>query len=177
MREQIIISGYGGQGVMLAGTLLCYAGMKEKKNVTFFPSYGAEMRGGTANCQVIISDDPIGSPVFTSPETLLSFNRDSFKKFSPRMKPEGVILANTSLYAPEKIAGIKIYEITANDLAENTGSVLAANMIMLGAYIRIRNILKLESLVESVPGLLGKPKEKYWSINQKALEKGYQAVE
>ena len=74
MREEIIISGYGGQGVMLAGTLFCCAGMRENKNVTFFPSYGAEMRGGTANCQVIVSDDPVGSPVFTHPDSLISMN-------------------------------------------------------------------------------------------------------
>src|SRR3989339_2052550 len=100
MKKEIIISGYGGQGVMLAGTLICYAGMKENKFVTFFPSYGAEMRGGTANCQVIVSDEPIGAPIVYFPDILISFNKSSYDKFSPRIGEEGLVFVNSSLYKP-----------------------------------------------------------------------------
>ncbi|MFC2061764.1 2-oxoacid:acceptor oxidoreductase family protein [Elusimicrobiota bacterium] len=172
MKNKIIISGFGGQGVMLSGTLLCHAGMLENKFVTFFPSYGAEMRGGTANCQVIISDQTIGAPVVKNPDILVSFNKPSFSKFSSKVKSGGLILANSSLYQPEKISSIEIAEIPANDLAEQCGSVLVLNLVMLGALASKTGILKLESITQSVPEVLSK-KKNLWEINKKALEAGF----
>lgn len=173
MREEIIISGFGGQGVMLAGTLLCHAGMREGKFVTFFPSYGAEMRGGTANCQVIISDNPIGSPMVSKPDILISFNKPSYDKFSSRVKKGGAILANTSLYTPAGRAGVEILEVPANNLAEKCGSALALNMVMLGAFVSKKSILEIESILSSIPEILTEKKKKLWEVNSKAARAGF----
>lgn len=173
MKQEIIISGFGGQGVMLAGTLLCHAGMREGKFVTFFPSYGAEIRGGTANCQVIISDNPVGSPVVNNPDILISFNKLSYNKFSSRVKKGGSILANTSLYKPEEQDDIEILGVPANNLAEKCGSILALNMVMLGALVSKKRILKLKSILNSIPEILTEKKKKLWEINRKAAEAGF----
>ncbi|MGM0441394.1 MAG: 2-oxoacid:acceptor oxidoreductase family protein [Elusimicrobiota bacterium] len=173
MNKKIIISGFGGQGVLFTGTLLCQAGMEEGKHVTFFPSYGAEMRGGTANCQVIISDSPIGSPAVASPHILLSFNKPSFLKFSDKVKENGIIAVNSSLFKPENLpAKVNTIKIPANELAEECGSHLVMNAIMLGALMENTRILKFSSLIKAVPALLTGKKKKFIKINKKALQKG-----
>jgi 2-oxoglutarate ferredoxin oxidoreductase subunit gamma len=169
--KKIIISGFGGQGIMLAGRLLCYAGLKENKNVTFFPAYGAEMRGGTANCQVIISDAPIGSPVIYTPDILVSLNKPSYDKFSLTINKDGLILANTSLYQPEDNS-LETVQVPANNIAEECGSVLASNMVMLGTLIAKTEIIGLSSLTETIPVLL-KHKPKVWELNKAAVTAGY----
>ncbi|MCX5715629.1 MAG: 2-oxoacid:acceptor oxidoreductase family protein [Candidatus Omnitrophica bacterium] len=173
MKQEIIISGFGGQGVMFAGTLLCHAAMKEGKFVTSFPSYGAEIRGGIANCQVIISDEPIGAPVVYSPGVLIALNEPSFEKFSSRVKKGGFILANTSLYKPAKLSGIKIFEIPANEIAEKSGSILSVNIVMLGSLIAKTKLLKLESVINSIPEVLTDKKKPLWEPNKKALKAGF----
>ncbi len=172
MKKKIIISGYGGQGVMVAGTLLCQAGIHENRNVTFFPSYGAEMRGGTANCHVIISDTPIGSPIIDKPDVLIAFNEPSFLKFSSRVIENGIILANTSLFNP-KSTNNKIIEIPANNLAEDCGNILALNMVMAGALIKQDPFLEINSILNTIPTVLTQKKEKLWDLNKKAATAGY----
>lgn len=173
MKQEIIISGFGGQGVMLAGTLLCYAGIKEGRFVTSFPSYGAEMRGGTANCQVIISDCHIGTPIVYNPDTLISFNKLSFDRFYSKVKNGGIIFVNSSLHTPPKKDDTPIFEIPANNLAEECGSVLTLNIVMLGAFISKTALLKLESIIDSIPEVLTEKKKHLWQLNKKAAEAGF----
>lgn len=173
MIKKIIISGFGGQGVLFTGTLLCQTGMNEDKHVTFFPSYGAEMRGGTANCQVIISDSPIGSPAVETPHILLSFNKPSFIKFGDKVKENGIIVVNSSLFKPrEKPEKVDLIEIPANKLAEDCGSKLVMNVIMAGALIESIDFLKFSSLLKAIPTLLTGKKKKFREINKKAARKG-----
>lgn len=159
---------------MLAGRLLCRVGMEEGKFVTFFPSYGAEMRGGTANCQVIISDDPIGSPVVDSPDFLLCFNKPSFIKFTGKVAAEGGIIINSSLYEPteEEKDEYSLYEIPANTIAEDCGNILSMNAVMIGAAASLSDMITLDSIKKGIPLTLGRRKEKFCDINIKAAEKG-----
>jgi 2-oxoglutarate ferredoxin oxidoreductase subunit gamma len=177
MKHQIIIGGFGGQGVMLAGTLLCHSAMKEGKEVTFFPSYGAEMRGGTANCQVIVSDEPIGSPVFSSPDILLAFNSPSYKRFSVVLREEGLALINTSLITPEENKKINIVGIPASRISDDCGSPLALNMVMLGGLVCRTGIVKLDTLQDSVGEILTERKRNLWEINKKAVLSGFSFLE
>lgn len=173
MKQKIIISGFGGQGVMLAGTLLCYAGMREGKYVTFFPSYGAEIRGGTANCQVIISKEPIGAPVVYNPDILIALNKPSFERFLPKVIEGGTILANTSLYSAKSNGMAAILEIPSNNIAEDCGSVLASNIVMLGALAAKSDLIDINSLINSIPDVLTEKKRKLWDLNKKAANKGF----
>jgi 2-oxoglutarate ferredoxin oxidoreductase subunit gamma len=176
MRKQIIISGLGGQGIILAGNILCYSSMKEDKYVTLVPSYGAEMRGGTANCQIIISDEYIGSPIVKDIDILLSFNKPSYDRFSSKVSKNGIIFANSSLYKPNSIADVGIVEIPGNELAAECGSILTLNMVMLGALVAKTKIIAKETLLNAIPEILTKRKEKFWEINKKALETGFDFV-
>ena len=173
MNTRLIISGFGGQGIMFAGTLLCHAGMREGKNVTFFPSYGAEIRGGTANCQVIISADPIGSPIIDRADILISFNRPSYERFLSRVNKDGTILANTSLFEPEKIPDIELIPVPSNNIAEECGSILSLNMVILGALIRKKGLVSLDTVKTCIPNFFTGKKERFREINIRALEAGF----
>ena len=174
MREEVIMAGFGGQGIMFMGTVLAQAAMEENKQVTFFPSYGAEMRGGIANCTVIISDEEIGSPVVAHPDTVIALNQQSTDKFSPRLKKEGLLIINSSLVSEEPGGEqIKKVKIEATKIAEDLGDKRAANMAALGAYIKEAKILKLDALIKGLTHLLGEKKKSLLDINIKALKKGY----
>ena len=174
MREEVIMAGFGGQGIMFMGTVLAQAAMEENKKVTFFPSYGAEMRGGIANCTVIISDEEIGSPVVTNPGTVIALNQQSTNKFSQRLKKGGLLIIDSSLVGEEPAGNqIKKVKIAATRIADELGDKRAANMVALGAYLKEVKILKLESLVKSLAHLLGEKKKGLLDINVKALESGY----
>src|SRR5512135_1680710 len=148
MYQDVMIAGFGGQGVLVAGKLLAYAGMLEGKHVTWFPSYGAEIRGGTANCTVIISGTEIGSPVVKNPSTMLIFNEASFQKFETRIMHGGLIFLNTSLVkAPSKRSDITHVEIPANDIAEELGDIRISNMVMLGAFLKKTGVVALDSVL------------------------------
>lgn len=176
MREEIIIAGFGGQGVMLLGKLLAYAGMLEGKHVTYFPSYGAEVRGGTANATTIISTDEIPSPVSSSPDVLLAMNSPSCEKFGPRLKKKGLLVANSSLIDNVfKRRGLHIIKIPATSLAHDIGDIRSANMIMLGAYLRQRSSVSLKSVEKSLPIFLPDKKD-LLDINIKALKKGARII-
>jgi 2-oxoglutarate ferredoxin oxidoreductase subunit gamma len=171
------MAGFGGQGVVLIGTLLAYAGMKQGKHTTFFPSYGAEMRGGTANCSVIVSDGEIASPVVGQPDCVVAMNVASLDKFEPALKPGGTLFVNSSLV--EKRAtrhDINEIRIPANEIAEQTGSARAANMVMLGSLIKKTRAVTLESAVESLGNVLSERAMALLDVNKKALAKGFEQV-
>jgi len=173
MREEVIMAGSGGQGIMFAGTLLAHAAMEEGLNVTYFPSYGAEMRGGTANCTVIISDESIGSPVVTNPSSLLAMNENSVERFASKVKKNGLIIVNSSLLKKEvAIDGVEVVRVKATELAEELGDGRVANMVILGAYIKRRKVVSLERTIESLEKVLGKGRENLLSLNREALKKG-----
>jgi len=172
MENQIIIAGFGGQGVLLIGKMLAYAGMMEGKEVSWLPSYGPEMRGGTANCTVVISDKPVGSPVVKSPDILVVLNRPSLDKFEPFVKKNGLLIVNSSLIDKKaERDDINVLYVPANDLALKCGSPKAANMVALGALIGKTDLLKIESIQETIKDTFSE-KEKLINLNLKAFEEG-----
>lgn len=178
MHEEVIMAGFGGQGVMSMGQLLAYAGMLEDKEVSWLPSYGPEMRGGTANCSVIVSDDSVASPVITQATAAIIMNRPSLGKFECNVMPEGSIFINTSLI-DEKCSrdDLNAYYIPANEIADELGNARIANMVMLGAYIEKTGIVSPESVLESLKEVLGPSKAHLVPINEEALKKGASFVE
>ena len=149
LHERIVAAGFGGQGIMLLGKLIASAGMLEGREVTYIPSYGAEVRGGTAHCMVIVSDREIASPLVSAPATALVMNHPSLTKFEPRIKPGGLLVVNTSLMlAPPTRTDIEIAPIAATETADELGAIQAANMVMLGAYLARRPVVKPETIVE-----------------------------
>jgi 2-oxoglutarate ferredoxin oxidoreductase subunit gamma len=176
MREELIIAGFGGQGVMFAGTLLAHAAMEEGKFVTFFPSYGAEVRGGTANSSVIISATEIGSPVVIRPDTLIILNQPSLDRFAKKLKDTGQMILNSTLIQDEAENKLpqKITRIPASGIAEEMGNIRVANMVALGAYLKLKPVVKLESVAKALEILLTGKKAVLVEINKKALNAGYE---
>lgn len=173
MFQDVMIAGFGGQGVLLAGKLLAHAGMIEGRHVTWFPSYGAEIRGGTANCTVIISSDEIGSPVIQRPSAMLIFNEASYKKFEQRVKPGGRLFLNTSLiHEVSTRADIARIDIRANDIAEELGDIRIANMVMLGAFLKKTGVVSLESVLTALKQVLPPRRHSLLPLNEKALQCG-----
>ena len=173
MYQDVMIAGFGGQGVLLAGKLLAHAGMLEGKRVTWFPSYGAEIRGGTANCTVIISDEEIGSPVVQNPTAMMICNDASFRKFEKRIRPRGQLFLNTSLVRllPTRDDIMRI-EIMANDIAEELGDIRIANMVMLGAFINKTGVVALESVLAALKQALPLRRHSLLLLNESALKRG-----
>ena len=177
MAQEIIISGFGGQGVMSMGQLLTYAGMLDGKNVSWLPSYGPEMRGGTANCSVILADDMIGSPIVTEATALIAMNLPSLETFEQALVPRGLLIVNSSLVNKKaKRDDIDAYYVPANEIADQLGNFRVANMVMLGAYLEKTQAVSLDSVMKSLREVLGPSKEHLIPINQKALERGAQLV-
>ncbi|SDZ09977.1 2-oxoglutarate ferredoxin oxidoreductase, gamma subunit [Proteiniborus ethanoligenes] len=177
MEERLIIAGFGGQGVMSMGQLLTYSGMIENKNVSWLPSYGPEMRGGTANCSVIVSEDLIGSPVVTEASTAIVMNKPSLDKFEKDVIEGGNLLINSSLIDNKaKRHDLKAYYIPANDIANELGDNRIANMVMLGAYLELTKAVEIESIIEAFKKVFGESKTHLIPMNQQALEKGAEAV-
>jgi 2-oxoglutarate ferredoxin oxidoreductase subunit gamma len=176
--ERIIMAGFGGQGVMSMGQLLTYAGMIEDKQVSWLPAYGPEMRGGTANCSVIVSDSLVGSPIITMDATCaIVMNLPSMLKFEKSLIPGGKLLINTSLVDRDPTRNdIQVYKIPANTIAEKVGNPRVANMVMLGAYLQLTEIVSIEAVVETLKKVYGAGKEHFIPLNQKALEEGAKAV-
>ena len=174
MINKIIIAGFGGQGIIIAGKILATAAMNENKEVTFFPSYGAEMRGGTCNCSVIISDKKIASPIISNPDTLLLFNKPSMDKFEKFCKKDSIVIYNSSLIQEKsKKDDIKTFYIDASNIADKNGNIKAANMVMLGAFAKITNLVKIDSLIDSIKENFKTLKEDIVKININSLKLGY----
>lgn len=173
MLDEIIIAGFGGQGVLLMGRLIAYAGMLEGKKVAWMPSYGPEMRGGTANCTVIISSDDVASPVVTNPKTLIAMNKPSLDKFEPELETGGTIIINQSLISQDvKRNDVQVLKVPANEIANELGNIRVANMVALGAYLAAKKSIKVESIIKALEDTLGKKSKKIVELNKKAIEKG-----
>jgi 2-oxoglutarate ferredoxin oxidoreductase subunit gamma len=173
MLIKAIIAGFGGQGVLSMGLNLAQAALLEGKHVTYLPSYGAEVRGGTANCTVAISDDEIASPVASEPEFIIAMNQPSALRFQNQIQSGGLFFINSSLVEAEISRGdISIVSVPANSIAEKLGSPKAANMIMLGAFTKKSGLVSLSSLFKGLKYTLGK-KQELLAINEKALRVGY----
>jgi 2-oxoglutarate ferredoxin oxidoreductase subunit gamma len=177
MTTKVIMAGFGGQGVVLIGTLLAYAGMTEGKNTTYFPSYGAEMRGGTANCSVIVSDVEIASPVVSHPDCIVVMNVAALDKFESSVRPGGTIFVNSSL-VERKVGRQDVSEIRipANKIAEDLGSSRAANMVMLGGLVKKTGAINLDSAIQSLGKVLSERAMALLDVNVKALGKGFEEV-
>jgi 2-oxoglutarate ferredoxin oxidoreductase subunit gamma len=177
MLIKTIFSGFGGQGVLSMGNTLANAAMLQGKYVTYLPSYGAEVRGGTANCTVSIGDEEIASPVASEPDFVVTMNQPSFLKFQSTLQTGGLILLNASLVNVTTARNdIEVIEVPANGLAEKLGSVRAANMVLLGAFIKISNLVSLPLMLNNLPEILGEAKAKLIKINRLALETGYNYI-
>lgn len=177
MTLEAIFAGFGGQGVMLMGQLLAYSGMYEGKQVSWFPSYGPEMRGGTANCSVVVSDETVGSPVISEPDILVAMNRPSLEKFESMLKPGGTLFYNSSLiHITPKRTDIKVVAIAANDIASELGNDKVANMVMMGAILKQTGIVKLETVISVLKKTMTGKKQALIPMNQLALEKGMELV-
>ena len=172
--ERIIISGFGGQGVMSAGQLLAYAGMIEGKQVSWLPSYGPEMRGGAANCAIIVSDFPVGSPIITNDATsAIIMNLPSLDKFESSLIKDGVLIVNSSLVKKKASwDDVRAYYINATDIANELGNARVANMVLLGAYLEITKVVKVDSILEAFIKVYGRHKEHLLVLNKKAIEMG-----
>ena len=177
MLERIIISGFGGQGVMLIGRLLAYAGMIEGKKVAWMPSYGPEMRGGTANCTVLISTEEIGSPIVSHPKILIAMNQPSLDKFESNVSENGLIILNDSLIKREVNRNdVKVIRIPADDIADKLGNSRAANMVVLGAYVEQSGIVKMDTIFKALEKALAGRNKKILELNKKALKQGAELV-
>lgn len=169
---EVVFAGFGGQGVMTAGQLLAYTAMEEGKKVCWIPSYGPEMRGGTANCTVVVSDIRIGSPIINNPLSACIFNRPSLDKFAPLLKKDGLLLINNSLI-DVKSGRDDLNEVLVpvNDIAIKVGNPKVANMVMLAAFVGATDIVKFKSLKEMFTKKMGK-KKSLLEINYAALDAG-----
>lgn len=173
MQTEIIIAGFGGQGVLFAGQVVAYAAMDQGMHVTWIPSYGPEMRGGTANCTVVISDEEIGSPIVSRPTAVVALNKPSMEKYESMVKEGGVFIVNQSMVDREvQRKDIHAIMVPANDIAEEIGDKRMTNMVMIGALLVNLNILPLSALEKSLKDHLPKKHHKLLPANKLALEKG-----
>lgn len=170
VQQEIIFAGFGGQGILSMGKFLAYAGMDQNMKVSWCPSYGPEMRGGTANCSVILSDLEIGSPIVTSPDTVIVMNRPSFEKFEPLLKPGGLLIMDADLIPDDsRRTDIRVIKIPSQSIAEEIGSKTIANMVLLGALVKETGIVEETSLLSA---LKDHGKEKFYAANEKAIQRG-----
>jgi len=168
--NKMFFAGLGGQGIMLMGQMVGSAAIHDDLEATFFPSYGPEMRGGTANCTVIVSDKPISNPVISESDCVVAMTLPSLLKFEPTLKPGGVLFINTSMiHQKPKRSDITVYEIPVSDMANEMGDHRVANMIMLGAFVRVTNIVKQESAEEVIREFFGSKSNELVDLNLKAF--------
>jgi 2-oxoglutarate ferredoxin oxidoreductase subunit gamma len=174
MHVETLFSGFGGQGVLSMGSILATAAMLEGKYVTYLPAYGVEVRGGTANCTVVVSDEEIASPVASQPEFVVAMNQPSFARFQGILQAGGLLCANSSLVNTDSARGdIEILAIPTSELAEKIGTIKVANMIMLGALVRASGMVSYEAMLENLEAILGEGKAKLVTLNTEALGVGY----
>ena len=178
MDKSFVFAGFGGQGVILAGKLLAQAGVDQGLHVTWLPSYGPEMRGGTANCTVVLSDEPIASPVVDNPTVLVAMNLPSLDRFEKTVAHGGVMLVNSSLISrPTERNDVQVIRLPANDIALSLGNSQAANMVALGAIIKRTGTIPLELMKSTMVGMLSyKNSANLIAVNRQALDAGYNAV-
>ncbi|MGI6213118.1 MAG: 2-oxoacid:acceptor oxidoreductase family protein [Christensenellales bacterium] len=173
MEEKIIIAGFGGQGVLSLGQFIAYMAIAEKKEVTWLPSYGPEMRGGTSNCMVVVSQKPVASPIISTPDCLIAMNLPSLIKFKDKVRKGGTIIINSSLIDySEEIPGVNVIQLPAGELAQKAGSEKAANIAALGAYVKARGKFSAQTAKEVIKERFS-AKPKLIDINLAAFEAGY----
>ncbi len=178
--EKLLCAGFGGQGIMSMGMMLAYSAMIEDKHVSWCPSYGPEMRGGTANCSIVISDDEIASPIVTGEaDAVIAMNLPSLKKFESYVKKGGLLLINSSLISEKSNrTDIEVKYIDANHIAQNIKSdSKVANIIMLGALLKVKPILQIDTIKKSFLKVFGESKAKFLPMNEKAIDSGASAIE
>lgn len=177
MQSEVMFAGFGGQGILLSGKILAHTAMHEGWEVAWIPSYGPEMRGGTAYCTVVIGDRPIGSPIIKNPLHLVAMNRPSLEKFASVIKPGGVVLINTSLIPIDSgrrdIAELKV---PAGDIALNIGNPKAANIVALSAFVARTKVVSIQALTECVKEEFAKKSQKIIELNLKAVDAGVKAA-
>lgn len=174
MNMQILIAGFGGQGVLFAGKFLATKGLIDEKNVSWLPSYGPEMRGGTANCSVIISDDPVGSPIVSEPDCLIAMNLPSLKRYEKSVVPGGMILVDSTLIN-EKVerSDVSVFYVPATKLAKEAGFSTLANMILCGKLLRESEDLSFENTKQALQKVIPPRKADLLDVNLNALRVGY----
>ena len=174
MTNQILIAGFGGQGVLFAGKFLAYKGLLEEKQISWLPSYGPEMRGGTANCSVIISDEPVGSPIVSNPDALIAMNLPSLDKYEPAVAPGGKVFIDSTLIDRKALRDdIDAYYIPATKMAADAGIPTLANMIILGKMIKETGAVSFENLLDAMKKVVSAKRSELMDVNIKALESGY----
>lgn len=173
-----IMAGFGGQGILSAGMMLSHMAVSQNLNATWFPSYGAEQRGGTANCMVVVSDDEIGSPVITKPHNGFIMNYPSLVKFQPRFRSGANVVIDSSLVSAEYInrGDLKFYCINATEQAEKLGNVKVANVIMIGALLKVSQLFDLKVAEEALKYAIPEKYHNLLDLNKKALEVGFNQV-
>lgn len=174
MQTEVIMSGFGGQGLMMIGKLLAYAGLEEGKAVTWLPSYGPEMRGGTANCTVVIADHPIGSPLITSPKAAIVMNQPSLEKFAPMLRKGGILVVNSAMIPVNSDrTDVTSFRIRADDIAGGLGSRRSANLVMLGAFVGLDEVVSHKTIIKAIEKTFA-AKKQFIDVNRKTFMKGYQ---
>jgi 2-oxoglutarate ferredoxin oxidoreductase subunit gamma len=174
----LIIAGFGGQGVLMIGNLLAYATMEEGRNVSYLPIYGVEMRGGTADCTVVMSSQEIGSPLVERADAVIVMNPDSLPKYEKRVRKDGLLFINASLIKPEETSrqGVTLLPVPFNDIALETGNARLANMVALGAFTEKTRLVQMASLFNAFENVLDKRYHSLIPANIKALEKGAEFI-
>ena len=177
MKKEVIISGFGGQGGLAIGKNLAEAGLAEGLNVTWAPSYGPEMRGGTANCSVVLSDSPIGSPIFNRSTELIALNEPSLSKFEAGVLPGGTVFVNSSVVT-DRVSreDLTAHYIPCGQIAEEIGNGKVANMVMLGAYVAATGVLKPETIEAMIEEMFAGPKAKFIPLNIEAFRRGMACI-
>ncbi|MBR2048604.1 MAG: 2-oxoacid:acceptor oxidoreductase family protein [Oscillospiraceae bacterium] len=171
---QILIAGFGGQGVLFAGKFLAYKAMNENKNLSWLPSYGPEMRGGTANCSVVISDMPVGSPIITTPDVLIAMNLPSLTKFVDTVAPGGkIIIDSTLIDAKVERTDVEVFYIPATQMAKDAGFATLSNMILLGKAMAACDAVSFDNLKETFETFIPAKKAGLIDMNCQALKLGY----
>lgn len=178
MKEEIIIAGFGGQGVLSMGKILAYAALSDNLEVTWMPSYGPEQRGGTANVTVILSDSKISSPVLDTFDTAVILNQQSLDKFENKIKPGGTLIYDSyGIHRPPVRTDIKIYRVDAMEATFDMNNAKTYNMIVLGALLKIRNVVPVESVMDGLREVLPERHHSLLDLNRQAITKGMQLVE
>jgi 2-oxoglutarate ferredoxin oxidoreductase subunit gamma len=175
--DRVVVAGFGGQGIISLGKILAWIGMKSGRNVTHFPSYGAEMRGGTANCTVVISDEEVATPVFTSPTLAIVMNDPSLMKFGKMVQPGGILVMDSSLVkgSPDR-TDIRTIAVPATEEANRLGNLRTANIVMLGVYMRLRSYLDRKLAEDAIAAFFGGKRKGIVEQNLQAFSAGYNAI-
>lgn len=177
LREEVIIAGFGGQGIILAGKLLGQTAMNAGREITFIPSYGAEVRGGTSNCSVVVADEPIASPLVSQPDSIVVLNKASFVKFTTWLKSGGRVVMNSSLIDVGcERDDVTVAAVPAGEIAAELKSPKSVNMVMLGAYLAMSGLFEVEQMVAALPEVLAARYHDMIEVNAAAMRKGAEYV-